>query len=94
MSNNTEDTGVLIAILQRLSDFRLPRLLELNERMDAGERLSERDMEFLAEVMEDARSAHSRVDHHPEVQPLYARIIALYSEITTKGLENEKGKPA
>jgi hypothetical protein len=94
MNDNTEDTGVITAVLERLNDFRLPRLLELKERMDAGETLSENDMEFLERVMEDARDAHGYVDRHPEVQPLYARLMGLYSEITTKGLENEKSRPA
>lgn len=94
MSNDTEDTGVIMAILERLNDFRLPRLLELKERMDAGETLSEYDMEFLERVIEDARSAHVYADRHPDVQPLYSRVIALYSEITAKGLENEKNRSA
>ena len=34
MSNDTEDTGMIEALLQRLNDFRLPRLLELKERVD------------------------------------------------------------
>jgi len=44
MSDDTEDTGVITVLLERLNDFRLPRLLELKERMDAGETLSENDM--------------------------------------------------
>jgi hypothetical protein len=94
MSDDMEDTGIITVLLERLNDFRLPRLLELKERMDAGETLSDYDMDFLERVMEDAHAAHGFVDTHPEVQPLYARLTALYSEITTKGLENEKGKPA
>lgn len=94
MSDDTEDTGVITVLLERLNEFRLPRLLELKERMDAGETLSESDMEFLERLMEDARSVHVYIDRHPEVQPVYARVIALYNEITTRGLENEKSRPA
>lgn len=94
MTDDKEDTGIITVLLERLNDFRLPRLLELKGRMDAGETLSEYDLEFLERVMEDARDAHVYVDKHPAVQPLYARLMALYSEITTKGLENEQGKPA
>jgi hypothetical protein len=94
MSDDIEDTGIITVLLERLNDFRLPRLLELKERMDAGETLSEYDLEFLERVTEDARDAHVYADRHPDVQPLYARLMALYSEITTKGVENEKSKPA
>jgi replicative DNA helicase len=94
MSDDTEETGMITVLLERLNEFRLPRLLELKERMDAGETLSDNDMAFLERLMEDTRSAHVYIDRHPEVQPVYARVIALYNEITTKGLENEKSRPA
>jgi len=89
MSKETDDIGVLEAILERLNDFRLPRLLELKEKVDQGETISEYDLDFLERVLEDARSAHPLIDRRPEVQPLYAEVTALYHEITTKGLENE-----
>ena len=89
MSNDTEDTGMIEALLQRLNDFRLPRLLELKERVDVGETLSEYDMEFLERVLEDAHCRPRLIDRHPEVQPLAAKMTALYHEITSKALENE-----
>ncbi len=94
MSEDTEDTGIITVLLERLNEFRLPRLLELKQRMDAGEALSDHDMEFLERLMDDARSVHVYVDRHPEVQPIYARVMTLYNEITTRGLENEKSRPA
>ena len=94
MSDDTEETGMITVLLERLNEFRLPRLLELKQRMDAGETLSDHDMEFLERLMEDARSAQVYVDRHPEVQPVYARVMTLYNEITTRGLENEKSRPA
>ena len=94
MTDDKEDTGIITVLLERLNEFRLPRLLELKQRMDAGETLSDYDMDFLERVMEDAHAAHGFVDTHPAVQPLYARVISLYGEITTRGLKNEKGKPA
>jgi hypothetical protein len=30
------------------------------------------------------------VDKHPELQDLYVRVVALYTEITEKALENEQ----
>jgi hypothetical protein len=89
MSDKTEDTGTIEAILQRLNDFRLPRLLELKGRVDSGETLTEYDLEFLEHVLEDGHYIQGLIDRHPEVQPLAAQVIALYHHIVAKGLENE-----
>lgn len=89
MSDRTEDTGVIEAMLQRLNDFRLPRLLELKERVDSGETLTAYDIEFLEHVLEDARTAEGLIQRRPEIQPLAAKVTALYHDIIAKGLENE-----
>jgi hypothetical protein len=89
-TRETQDDGVIEALLQRLNDFRLPRLLELKERVDRGETLTDSDLELLERVLDDTRSVHALIDRNPEVQPLYAKATALYHEITTKGLENEQ----
>jgi hypothetical protein len=88
MANDTEDTGTIEALLQRLNDFRLPRLLELKERVDAGEVLTDYDLDFLEQVLDDARSSEGLVRRHPELQSLVAKATALYHEITSKALEN------
>ena len=89
MSNDTEDTGIIETMLQRLNDFRLPRLLELKERVDRGETMSEYDIEFLEGVLEDAHRAAPLADRHRELQPLAAKMTGLYHDITSKALENE-----
>jgi len=89
MSSDTEETGIIQALLQRLNDFRLPRLLELKERVERGETLSEYDLDFLQQALEDAHGGKPLIDHHPEVQPLVSKLVALYQEITSKALENE-----
>ena len=90
MSTEEDDIGVIEAILQRLNDFRLPRLLEMKGRVDNGEILKDYDLKYLEHVLEDSRSVHTLVDRRPEVQPLYAQVVELYHEITEKGLENER----
>ncbi len=92
MSDKTADTGTIEAILQRFNDFRLPRLLELKERVDQGEKLQEHDLDLLERAQADARSIEPLVKRRPELQALYSKATSLYQEITAKGLENEKNK--
>lgn len=92
MTNSTEDTGIIEALLQRLNDFRLPRLLELKERVNAGETLTEYDLEFLERALDDAHAAVPYTDRHPELQPLAVKMTALYNEIIANSLDNEKKK--
>jgi hypothetical protein len=90
--SNSEDAGTIQALLERLERFRLPRALAIKTRVDAGERLTEDDIEFLKRVLHDAEEARPLAERNPKYQPLVAQLVSLYNEITAKGLANEKGK--
>lgn len=89
MKSSEHDQGVIQALLDRLNNQRLPRLLALKDRVDAGEVLSDEDLAFLHEVFEDAERAKPLFDRNPQYQELGARVVSLYSEISTKALKNE-----
>lgn len=90
MKDPNYDAGMAQTLLERMSNQRLPRALELKERVDAGETLSNFDLEFLEEVFADAQSIQPLVERHPEYQQLAARALHLYKEILDKAMENEK----
>ena len=90
MTQSSEDTGVILALMGRFNEQRLPRALELKKRVEQGECLTEPDITFLDEVFKDANHVMPLVDKHPALQPIASRAISLYKEITAKALENEK----
>jgi hypothetical protein len=90
MSQTQKDDGVIVAILERFEKFRLPRVLDIKAKVDGGGTLSDPDLDFLERVMKDAGEIQRLVERRPDVQPLYARAVDLYHEITAKALENEK----
>lgn len=90
MSESSTDAGVIEVVLERLEKQRLPRALALKEKVDRGERLDDFDIAFLEEVFADAENMRSLIDRHHEYYELAARVVHLYSEITSKALENEQ----
>ena len=90
MTESSKDTGLIQVLAERLEKQRLPRALSIKEKVDTGEVLDEFDIEFLEQVFEDANTIKPLLDRHPEWQPLAAKMITLYKEITEKGLENQR----
>jgi hypothetical protein len=82
--------GVEQALLARLEQQILPQTLAIKRRVDAGERLGERDLSFLDNVLQGLRRDGHYVQDDPQWETLYGRLVGLYSEITRKGLENEQ----
>lgn len=90
MAEISKDVGALTAIGERLVNTRLPRALEIKERVDLGEVLTDYDISFLEEVFNDAREIGPILSQNPQYQDIAARVISLYKEITTKALENQQ----
>lgn len=91
MSEETTDQGIIQAIVDRMEKLRLPVALELQDKVNRGETLNDLDLEFLDNVLHDSQKIRGVLDKYPAWQPLAARMMSLYSEITTKALENEQG---
>jgi hypothetical protein len=91
VSQSSEDAGLIMVLLERLEKQRLPRALDIKEKVDRGGRLDDFDMAFLKEVFADTARIQPLLERHPEYEELVARLASLYKEITNKAPENEKG---
>lgn len=92
MHDETKEDGVILALIERFERQRLPRILELKQKVGRAELLDEAEMQFLQDVITDAVHNKPLIDKHPEWQKFCAEVVHLYEEITEKALQNEKGK--
>ena len=85
-----KDLGVIMAMLDRLNTFRLPRAMKLKEQVESGAPLSTYDIQFLKQALNEGGEARRLAAKHPKYQDIVGQMTALYSEILNKGAENEK----
>ena len=80
----------MVTLMQRFKTQRLPRILEIKEQVDQGDRLGEYDRLFLEEVIQDARRNIRHVEEIPECQHMFIQLAHLYKQIMDKAVENEQ----
>ena len=88
MSDQTDDAGTIQALLERLVKFRLPRALAIKKRVDGGERLSDSDITFLKNALEDAQHGQKFVVRQSGVPRSWARRSS--SSTTTSSARHSK----
>ena len=92
MAQVSKDLGVIAVLAKRMVEERLPKALELKERVDRGEVLNELDLNFLEQVVTDANQARPLMKDNPRVLEVAGRMLELYKEISAKALENQKAQ--
>ena len=92
MKDPNKDAALVQVLAERMEKQRLPRALELKNRVDQGEVLGDSDIAFLEEVFNDAGQIKPYLDAHPEWQSLAGQLLHLYQMITKQALENQQGK--
>lgn len=92
MEHTEAEKGVAVVLLKRLVDERLPRLLEMQSRVDKGEVLADFDIEYLEKALQDANHNQLRGIKFPEYSDIIDKVAALYQQITSKALENQSAQ--
>ncbi len=90
MDQKQQDAATIAALLQRVTENYLPRARRMLERVNKGEKISDFDIRWLKERYADSLKTQSLVSRNPEYSQLVAGFIDLYTEITSKAIENEK----
>ena len=90
MLDPAHDEGTIQVLLERLTQYRLPRAVALKQRVDAGGLLDDNDIDFLGRVLEDAASARALMERHPELHELVGQLASLYSDIIATATINEQ----
>lgn len=85
-----KELGIEIALLERFSEQRLPRILKMLDEVKSGKMLNDSELDFMEEVLENCRQLAGFVEQHPNYGEIYTRAIGLYHEVTTLALENER----
>lgn len=84
------DAGTIAALMVRFREVRLPRTQDLLEKVNAGQKLDDGDIDFLKRIYNDSKNLHALVERNPDYLALITRYIDLYSEIIVKAVELEK----
>lgn len=85
-----KELGIEMALLDRFTEQRLPRILKMLDEVESGKLLQDSELQFLEEVLETCRQLGGFVQQYPHYGEIYNQAIGLYHEVTTKALENER----
>jgi hypothetical protein len=89
LSQEEIDEGTIAALLKR-SRRRIPNLLAIKKRLEAGGTLSSLEITELENMIKGAKDTRALINRHPEYQELVARMVSLYHEITEMAVANEE----
>lgn len=89
LSLSDDELGIIQTVLRRFDHQQLPELLDMKDRVDAGETLSEYHISCLAMAMSITRWGMAFANRHPEYQKLVAEISHFCEQITHQAVENE-----
>ena len=92
--SDKKDLGIIIAVLKCFEHQRLPHLLHIKEYLDNGEKLDDRDIVFLTDLITERKTITPEmeriINQRSEFKQLEVNIINLYHYIAVTALSNEE----
>ena len=79
-----------IAVMLEQSRRRIPNLLAIKKRLEAGGTLGDTEISHLEDIFQGAGKILAIVDNHPELHQISGKIVNLYTEIMKMAVENEE----
>jgi hypothetical protein len=89
LSQEEIDEGTIAALMKRVRR-RIPNLLAVKKRLEAGGTLGNAEITELGRMIKGASDTRALIERHPEYQELVAKMISLYGEITEMAVANEE----
>lgn len=73
LTKEDAEEGTIAVLLDRAINKRIPNVLAIKDRLDAGGTLSDLEITHLDEILADAGKMQEMVDRHPEFHELAAK---------------------
>ena len=87
-----KDAGTIAALMKRFKEQRLPRAQRMLDKVNAGNVLSDEEIDYLEDIFEQSKSIQPLIERHPEYHKLVSQMTELYTTIVAKAVENEKAR--
>lgn len=89
MNSALDDLGVITAFLAHLEGEAIPWTLAVQAEIEAGAKLSDPDLLFFEERLDEMASLLHVIERHPEFQVVVGKMVTLYHRIIERALENQ-----
>lgn len=84
-----EEQAILFVTMQQIQTQKLPKILELQTKVNQGNLLNNFDLSFLEKSFKDTHEMLPVINHHPEYQKVCGSMIHIYHLVIEKALENQ-----
>jgi hypothetical protein len=86
------DPGVIYVLTEHFSRHLFPLALDMEKRLDAGQRLNDWEIAHIVRVLEDLKGLRPLIDRHPEHHQFAVGVAALYADLARRAWHNETAK--
>lgn len=91
MNDSNKNKALIEVLLERMTKQRLPRLIDIRDKLAQNQTLDNYDIEFLEEVFSDTQeNEHFIQDADDDLKSIFMKVVSLYKEITETALDNER----